>query len=182
MKLKGGNVMKKNYIIFVVLCFVLFTGCIERDTIAPLSVKASSLGNLAANDWISSSTEFSFIVTDSGSGVNATYYRIWFNGSWYNWIVYTGPFTLSGEGMHYLEYYSVDNAGNIEATHNQTHYVDDTPPETEKIIGEAMVVYASLLVIDLQYPAVLNCSKLVISPEYDYTIYCGKANIGEMVL
>jgi len=67
---------------------------------------------------------------DDLSGVNKTYYRIWYNGAWSDWIEYTGNFTLSGECKHYLEYYSVDNAGNVEDVHNQTHYVDDSPPVT----------------------------------------------------
>ena len=55
-------------------------------------------------------------------------YRFFYNSIWTPWIPYSTNFTLFGQGLHYLEYYSVDNVGNVEETHNQTHYVDDTPP------------------------------------------------------
>ncbi len=78
--------------------------------------------------WVTSATQFSFTAYDNESGVNHTYYRIWYNGSWTPWTEYTGSFTLSGQCIHYLEYYSVDVAGNVENTTNHTYYVDDTPP------------------------------------------------------
>ena len=49
-------------------------------------------------------------VTDAGSGVSATMYRI--DGG--DWVVYDGEFEVQGEGDHAVEYYSVDVAGNNE--------------------------------------------------------------------
>jgi hypothetical protein len=46
----------------------------------------------------------------SGSGVKTTQYRI--NGS--TWITYTTPFTFYAGVTHIVEYFSTDNAGNIE--------------------------------------------------------------------
>lgn len=43
------------------------------------------------------------------SDMNATLYREWYDGAWSEWGEYTDPFTLEGGGIHYLEYYSVDN-------------------------------------------------------------------------
>jgi len=80
------------------------------------------------NEWVSSSTEFNLTATDDLSGVDTTFYRIWYSGTWTPWNEYAGNFTLSGEGKHYIEYYSTDIDGNTEAVHNQTHYVDDTVP------------------------------------------------------
>ncbi|KAA0010513.1 MAG: hypothetical protein FE041_05200 [Thermoplasmata archaeon] len=84
------------------------------------------------DEWVTSSTQFNLTAEDNidGSGVNNTYYRVWCNGSWTAWMEYTGNFTLIGECKHYLEYYSTDNAGNVENVINQTHYVDNSPPET----------------------------------------------------
>ncbi|SEC77863.1 hypothetical protein SAMN05443246_5341 [Paenibacillus sp. GP183] len=45
-----------------------------------------------------------------GSGVKTTQYRI--NGS--TWITYTTPFTFYAGVTHIVEYFSTDNAGNIE--------------------------------------------------------------------
>ena len=72
---------------------------------------------------MTSSTNFSLTAYDNESGVNHTYYRVWFNGLWTQWIEYIEAFTLNDECTHYLEYYSVDNVGNIESIHNQTHYL-----------------------------------------------------------
>jgi hypothetical protein len=46
----------------------------------------------------------------SGSGVKSTQYRI--NGS--TWITYTTPFTFYAGVTHIVEYFSTDNAGNVE--------------------------------------------------------------------
>jgi len=99
------------------------------DNIPPTTTKIVSIPKYGPNnEWVTSSTQFNFTATDDLSGVNKTYYRVWYNGVWDDWMIYAGKFTLSGEGKHYLEYYSVDNVGNVEETHNQTHYVDNSPP------------------------------------------------------
>jgi hypothetical protein len=49
--------------------------------------------------------------SDNMSGVKQTFYRI-NNGAW---KLYTAPFELSGTSNMSLDFYSVDNAGNVEA-------------------------------------------------------------------
>jgi hypothetical protein len=123
------------------------------DTEAPTTTKTvgePKWGPTGGANYVTSSTEFNFTAVDNpsgGSGVNATYYRVWYNGAWTpapgtgvglndNFMVYTGNFTLSGECIHYLEFYSDDNAGNMEAVTNQTHRVDDTPPQSGLQVGD----------------------------------------------
>ncbi|RLF52632.1 MAG: hypothetical protein DRN19_00590 [Thermoplasmata archaeon] len=102
----------------------------------PTTIKTVGNPRYGPNDeFVTSHTEFNFTTVGDFSGTSETFYRIWYNDIWSNWIEYTGNFTLSGEGKHYLEYYSVDNAGNIEDVHNQTHYVDDSPPITSISYG-----------------------------------------------
>jgi type 1 glutamine amidotransferase len=48
----------------------------------------------------------------AGSGVARTEYRI--NGG--AWLTYAAPFTVTADGQHTVEYRSVDEAGNTEAT------------------------------------------------------------------
>lgn len=52
------------------------------------------------------------------------------------WNVYTVPFTKDEESCHLIEYYSTDKLGNAEEPKRQCVFVDDTPPETDKTIGE----------------------------------------------
>ncbi len=123
------------------------------DNQAPTTTKTvgePKWGPTGGANYVTSSTEFNFTAVDNpsgGSGVNATYYRVWYNGAWTpapstgvglndNFMVYTGNFTLSGECIHYLEFYSDDNAGNMEAVTNQTHRVDDTPPQSGLQVGD----------------------------------------------
>ena len=112
------------------------------DTATPsTTIQASpSYGN-----YVSSSSSITLTANDAISGVDATYYRIW-NGSWHpspgtgvgksnNFYAYTGAFSLNKAGKNYVEYYSVDNAGNEEATHNKTFNVDNTPPSISNIVA-----------------------------------------------
>ena len=51
---------------------------------------------------------------------------------------YAGPFELSAEGAHSVQYYSVDAAGNVEATRDSPVLVDLTPPQTKlKVLGSS---------------------------------------------
>jgi len=108
------------------------------DVISPCTEKKVGEPKFGEKDkWVTSHTPFNLTAEDNpgGSGVDKTFYRIWYNGSWTPWMEYSGNFTLNGEGKHYLEYYSVDKAGNVEEVHNQTHYVDDSPPVTNLSYG-----------------------------------------------
>jgi hypothetical protein len=107
----------------------VFSLPLPADSEPPITIKTVGNPKYGSNDeWVTSSTAFNLTATDDVSGVEKSYYRIWYNGAWNSWMEYTSNFSLSSEGIHYLEYYSVDNAGNIEETHNQTHYVDNSPP------------------------------------------------------
>ena len=59
--------------------------------------------------------EFSLQVTDAMSGFNITYYRI--DGG--EWEIYTEPFTLPDGYDIFIEYYSVDYAGNVEDVNSE---------------------------------------------------------------
>ncbi|RLJ03870.1 MAG: hypothetical protein DRP18_05485 [Candidatus Aenigmatarchaeota archaeon] len=51
-------------------------------------------------------------------------------------MLYEEPFTLSNESCHIIEYYSYDNVGKVEQVKHQCVFVDNTPPEPNKTIGE----------------------------------------------
>ena len=81
-------------------------------------------GTAGENDWYISNVTVKFVVNETGSGVNATFYKI-DNG---NWTKYTGSFVISEEGEHLLQFYSDDIAGNVEETKNVTVKIDKTAP------------------------------------------------------
>ena len=105
---------------------------VVEDTIPPTTTKIVGEPQYDEGFYVTSETSFTLVVEDNegGSGVAYTKYRIWYNGSWSEWVTYSGSFILEGEGIHYVEFYSVDKAGNVEEVHNNTHFVDDTPPST----------------------------------------------------
>ena len=109
------------------------------DPIPPVTTE--NVGEPKYGEYITSQTKINLTAIDALTAVNKTYYRFWYNGNWNpspgtgdginnNFYVYTGDFNLSGECLHYLEFYSMDDAGNNETIHNITHSVDNTPPST----------------------------------------------------
>jgi hypothetical protein len=75
--------------------------------------------------FIKSITPLTLSVIDrGGTGIANTKYRQ--DNS--IWTEYTGQFFLSGDGDHYLEWYSEDNTGNLEEVSWRVLRVDDTPP------------------------------------------------------
>lgn len=98
------------------------------DKTKPETIHALS-GTPGNNGWWVSDVTFYLNTSDpiSGgvsSGVDKTFYRI--NGGL--WEEYTGGFTLSDEGTNVVEYYSVDEAGNIEDTKSVEIRIDKTAP------------------------------------------------------
>jgi hypothetical protein len=74
--------------------------------------------------------------TDDISGVNTTYYRV--DGG--EWETYTVPFILSEDGLLSIEYYSVDNVGNIEDVKSVEIKIDKTKPKIEDFYWDAHLV------------------------------------------
>jgi len=70
--------------------------------------------------------------------------------SYLNGQVYTGRITLSGDGYHNLSYYSVDQAGNTEATHTATIKIDGSAPGQtgSATLGPDGLIHLNLTLID----------------------------------
>ncbi len=76
------------------------------------------------NDYYVSNVTVTLNATDD-SGVNATYYRI----NSVEWKEYVTPFLLTEDGNDILiEFYSVDDDGNIEDVKSEEISIDQTPP------------------------------------------------------
>jgi hypothetical protein len=77
------------------------------------------------------------------SGVCTTYYKV--DGG--STTEYTGPFTL-GEGVHNVEYWSIDCAGNEESHHTSPDLIVDTTAPTVQITApeDALYLFGSKLI------------------------------------
>jgi hypothetical protein len=91
-------------------------------------------------DHSPSSSSVSLSASDATSGVAFTYYRIDSD----SWNTYSGPFVLTGNESHVIEYYSRDNAGNNEPERTLVvHYltVNTDPSGLDAPTGEGWYDY-----------------------------------------
>jgi len=109
----------------LMLASVLLIGgsCSAADTTPP-TTEAQLSGSSGSNGWNVSSVSVTLQASDSDSGVNYTTYNL----SGAGWQNYTGDITVTGDGVHLLQYCSVDLANNTEATKNVTIKIDATDP------------------------------------------------------
>jgi hypothetical protein len=84
--------------------------------------------------WVTTEAFFNLSSWDEGCmdgvGLDMLEYRVWWNGTWTEWMNYTEPFNFTEECIHYIEIRATDLLGNTRIV-NQTHYVDDSPPELQ---------------------------------------------------
>ncbi len=81
-------------------------------------------GSQSKNNWYSGPVTATLAAQGNGYPVSATYYTL-DSGSEQP---YNGPISISGDGVHVLDYWSVDANGDVEATNYQTVGIDSTPP------------------------------------------------------
>lgn len=103
---------------------------VTLDNTAPVT-SAEIKGN-GENNWYNTDVTVTLNAVDNLSGIGKTEYRIGENG---DWITYSSPISIDQEGTNTLQYRSVDKAGNIEATKQQTFDIDKTNPQ---ISGKAI--------------------------------------------
>lgn len=99
------------------------TKTVRIDSTAPVTQAAVS-GTSGTNGWYRSTVQVSLSASDSLSGVNNSYYRI--DGGAIQ--TYAGPFGVSANGVHAVEYWSVDNAGSTEPTRSLSIEIDTVAP------------------------------------------------------
>ncbi len=84
-------------------------------------------GTAGTNGWFRGAVSVTLSASDATSGVAATFYTI--DGGLQH--TYTGSaFTVSGDGTHHINFWSVDNAGNTESAQTDAIKIDTTPPIT----------------------------------------------------
>jgi uncharacterized protein YxeA len=107
------------------------------DTVAP-TISISNSPATPASGWWDTSVKVTLSATDPGgagaSGIAHTYYGIdtgyCYPGNQGACSVYTGPFTVSAAGQHYIYYFTVDNAGNFSNETYEWVSIDETAPTT----------------------------------------------------
>src|SRR5271157_1146019 len=105
---------------------------VRLDTIAPVTqISYDSIYSNGGKNWISDSTGFTLMANDSngfGSGVSSMHYQV--NGS--GWQTYSVIFTLgsSANGTYFIQFYSMDYAGNKESTKIIVVFIDTIAPST----------------------------------------------------
>ena len=95
----------------------------EGDMTPPVT-QASVAGTAGTNGWYRSVVQVSLSATDDLSGVRSSFYRI--DGGVVE--TYVGPFGLTAQGQHTVEYWSIDNLNNTEATHSLLIKIDTVAP------------------------------------------------------
>ncbi len=83
-------------------------------------------GIAGSDDWFLSQVTATLLVQDGGGGIAFTMYRL--DGA--AWLTYTAPFVIAKDGVHALEYYSVDLSERLEPTRTAQIRVDTTVPSS----------------------------------------------------
>jgi hypothetical protein len=103
---------------------------IHVDNTAP-STSASLSGTAGSSGWWRSSVAVALSASDgAGIGVAGIRYRV-DGGAWQD---YGGPFTVTGDGAHTVEYHGTDYLGNAQAVQNLQIRIDTLPPVTRSAI------------------------------------------------
>lgn len=98
------------------------SGC---GTTPPVTTATVS-GPAGNNGWYLGPVSVTLSATDASSTVSQTLFTL--DGG--TQATYTGPFTVSGDAIHQLSFYSIDACGNQEKTNLLTIKIDDAPPVT----------------------------------------------------
>ncbi len=105
---------------------------IDKVLVLPDTTQPSTTCDIAYGGiyWNTVTAHFTAVDNVGGSGIASIYYRTVSQGDAY---ATTGSVTFTSGGLHYLEYWSVDRAGNSEFTHHAVMFavgIDTTPPVT----------------------------------------------------
>lgn len=101
---------------------------VDGDLIAPTTtlILSPTLPN-GENGWYKTPVQVSFTAVDNSGGVGVAETRYEINNN-HQYVLYSGPFTLSTEGVNTIRYYSTDGMGNPELMQTAQIKIDLTPP------------------------------------------------------
>lgn len=88
-------------------------------------------GTSGASEWYSGAVEVTLTASDALSGIANTFYTVDGGAT----QTYAVPFTVSTDGNHTVNYWSVDAAGNLEAQHSTAVNIDLGAPSTQASVS-----------------------------------------------
>lgn len=103
---------------------------VKVDGVAPTTEQTIS-GNTGRNGWFVSGIKIWLTSTDAVSGVSAVYYSV--DNSTFR--QYAEPIEITTDGIHLVEYYALDVAGNVEAKKTITVKIDTMAPSSSVNAG-----------------------------------------------
>jgi hypothetical protein len=111
------------------------TATVRIDATKPSTTLATTPASPdGSNGWfLQSSAQFTLAGTDAHAGVAQSFYTVDGGGA----QTYTGAVTVSGQGSHTITYWSVDDAGNVEAAETAQLALDDVEPSTSIAVTPA---------------------------------------------
>ncbi len=120
------------------------------------STGPSNAGNWIAPDGslvVTSETPIGLTAADAGAGLAEIRYSI----DCGDWLTYTGEIFLTGEdGPKRLDYYGIDNLGNVERQTTVFFFLDNHPPVTVHEIGEPLYVTEEATWVTTKTPIILR--------------------------
>lgn len=128
------------------------TGNIEATETKPVTLDdlpPTTICNPPEGEYYGS-VNVNFTSEDNAVGVKETYYR---TSSEERWIEYTGPFTITGQGYHEIQYYSIDNLGNRESNKSTSYTIHGEFPWNEVMVATGVVVTVLAIIILLIHKA-----------------------------
>jgi FOG: WD40-like repeat len=105
---------------------------VNIDLTSP-STSAGLSGASGTSEWYPGAVQVSLTATDAMSGIANTFYSV--DGGAQQ--TYAGPFTISTDGSHTVNYWSMDVAGNTEAQQSTVVKIDMSGPSTAASINGA---------------------------------------------
>jgi len=104
----------------------------------PPETTCNIVGLKGKNGWYRSDVTVTLDAVDDLTGVNYTMYRV---DAEENFTMYSGPFVISGDRVHRLQFFSVDFAGNTEAVIHRVNSIfikiDTVKPVSEHIVSDS---------------------------------------------
>ena len=141
-----NNLFKKSFAVGIIILFTLVgispaTGItISLEDTTPPVTTIRFYGQEGENDWFVNVVEVKLTATDDLSGVNVSYYQVNGNG----WQIYDENLWFTESGHYLIEYYSIDNAGNVEEVKSATFKMDMKAPSglvTYKYVGFSKIKF-----------------------------------------